>query len=74
MEFLTSPLGAGASLQGLIAATAKTDRGLAQPLVGAINHLIKNGQYAEWLKAYNLSNEAVAKSEVNPPDLPLDNS
>ncbi|TQJ85604.1 ABC transporter substrate-binding protein [Streptomyces sp. SLBN-31] len=66
--------GAGASLQGLIAATAKKDSGLAKPLADAINYLIKNGQYAEWLKAYNLSNEAVAKSEVNPPGLPLDNS
>ncbi|WP_089105981.1 ABC transporter substrate-binding protein [Streptomyces hyaluromycini] len=66
--------GAGASLQGLIAATAKKDSGLAKPLADAINYLVKNGQYAEWLKAYNLSNEAVAKSEVNPPGLPLDNS
>ncbi|MFE3032237.1 ABC transporter substrate-binding protein [Streptomyces canus] len=66
--------GAGASLQGLIAATAKKDSGLAKPLADAINYLIKNGQYAEWLKAYNLTNEGVAKSEVNPPGLPLDNS
>ena len=66
--------GAGASLQGLIAATAKKDSGLAKPLADAINHLIKNGQYAKWLAAWNLSNEAVAKSEVNPPGLPLDNS
>ena len=66
--------GAGASLQGLIAATAKKDSGLAKPLADAINYLTKHGQYAEWLKAYNLSNEAVAKSEVNPPGLPLDNS
>ncbi|WP_030935498.1 transporter substrate-binding domain-containing protein [Streptomyces sp. NRRL S-646] len=66
--------GAGASLQGLIAATAKKDSGLAKPLADAINYLIKNGQYAKWLKAWNLSNEAVAKSEVNPPGLPLDNS
>ncbi|MER5527793.1 ABC transporter substrate-binding protein [Streptomyces sp. NPDC002677] len=66
--------GAGASLQGLIAATAKKDSGLAKPLADAINYLIKNGQYAKWLAAYNLSNEAVAKSEVNPPGLPLDNS
>lgn len=66
--------GAGASLQGLIAATAKKDSGLAKPLADAINYLIKNGQYAKWLAAWNLSNEAVAKSEVNPPGLPLDNS
>ncbi|MFI5973453.1 transporter substrate-binding domain-containing protein [Streptomyces sp. NPDC051452] len=66
--------GAGAGLQGLIAATAKKDSGLAKPLADAINYLIKNGQYAKWLAVWNLSNEAVAKSEVNPPGLPLDNS
>ncbi|MFG2701972.1 transporter substrate-binding domain-containing protein [Streptomyces sp. NPDC048386] len=66
--------GAGASLQGLIAATAKKDSGLAKPLADAINYLIEHGQYAQWLKAYDLSDEAVAKSEVNPPGLPLDNS
>ncbi|NUS28237.1 MAG: ABC transporter substrate-binding protein [Streptomyces sp.] len=66
--------GAGETLQGLIAATAKEDSGLAEPLAAAINHLIDNGQYAKWLKAWNLSGEAVAKSEVNPPGLPLTNS
>lgn len=66
--------GAGSSLQGLIAAAAKKDSGLAKPLAAAINHLIDNGQYAKWLKAWNLSGEAVAKSEVNPPGLPLTNS
>ncbi|MEU3861632.1 ABC transporter substrate-binding protein [Streptomyces sp. NPDC028722] len=66
--------GAGETLQGLIAATAKKDSGLAKPLADAVNHLIEHGQYAKWLAAYNLSNEAVAKSEVNPPGLPLTNS
>ncbi|MFF7133681.1 transporter substrate-binding domain-containing protein [Streptomyces sp. NPDC008196] len=66
--------GAGESLQGLIAATAKKDSGLAKPLADAINHLIDNGQYAKWLAAWHLSNDAVSKSEVNPPGLPLDNS
>ncbi|MDX2605756.1 ABC transporter substrate-binding protein [Streptomyces caniscabiei] len=66
--------GAGETLQGLIAATAKKDSGLAEPIAEAINHLIDNGQYAEWLKAWNLSNESVEKSEVNPPGLPLTNS
>lgn len=65
--------GAGASLQGLIAATTKKDSGLAKPLADAINYLIEHGQYATWLKAYNLSNEAVPKSEVNPPGLPITN-
>ncbi|GAA4157157.1 ABC transporter substrate-binding protein [Gryllotalpicola daejeonensis] len=65
--------GAGASLQGLIAATTKKGNGLAQPTVDAINYLIENGQYAKWLAAYNLSNEAVQKSELNPPGLPITN-
>ncbi|WP_329454539.1 transporter substrate-binding domain-containing protein [Streptomyces sp. NBC_01497] len=66
--------GAGSTLQGLICATAKKDSGLAKPLADAVNYLIKNGQYAAWLKAWNLTNEAVATSRVNPPGLPLGNS
>ncbi|WLQ38836.1 transporter substrate-binding domain-containing protein [Streptomyces laculatispora] len=66
--------GAGATLQGLIAATAKKGSGLAKPVADAINHLIKNGQYAKWLAAWNLSNEAVPASRVDPPGLPLDNA
>ncbi|MFE1438686.1 transporter substrate-binding domain-containing protein [Streptomyces sp. NPDC058739] len=66
--------GAGESLQGLIAATTKKGRGLAAPVAEAVNHLIEDGTYAQWLAAWNLSDEAVAKSEVNPPGLPLDNS
>jgi polar amino acid transport system substrate-binding protein len=64
--------GAGETLQGLIAATTKKDNGLVKPLAAAINYLLKNGQYAQWLKAYNLSNEAVETSEINPAGLPLD--
>ena len=66
--------GAGATLQGLIAATTKKGDGLAKPLADAINYLIAHGQYAQWLAAYNLSNEAVASSQINPPGLPLSNS
>jgi polar amino acid transport system substrate-binding protein len=66
--------GAGKSLQGLIAATVKKDSGLAQPTADAINYLIKNGQYAAWLKAWGLENEAVPTSEVNPPGLPITNA
>lgn len=65
--------GAGDSLQGLIAATTKKGNGLGKPLADAINYLIDHGQYAKWLKAYNLSDEAVTKSEVNPAGLPIDN-
>ncbi|MFC1411246.1 transporter substrate-binding domain-containing protein [Streptacidiphilus sp. N1-12] len=66
--------GAGASLQGLIAATTKKGDGLAQPTADAINYLIKNGDYAKWLAAWNLTNEGVTSSLVNPPGLPLTNS
>jgi polar amino acid transport system substrate-binding protein len=66
--------GAGESLQGLIAATTKHGDGLAEPLADAINYLIAHGQYAHWLAAYGLPNEAVAGSLVNPPGLPVDNS
>ncbi|MFD9410569.1 ABC transporter substrate-binding protein [Streptomyces sp. NPDC059989] len=66
--------GAGETLQGLIAATAKKDSGLAKPVAEAINHLIKDGQYAKLLAAWNLSDEAVTTSEVNPPGLPSTNS
>lgn len=65
--------GAGSSLQGLIAATTKKDSGLVEAVAAAINYLIENGQYEKWLATYNLSNEAVEKSEINPPGLPLDN-
>lgn len=66
--------GAGSSLQGLIAATTKKDSGIAEPVAEAIDELIDDGTYAKWLQAYNLSNEAVEQSEVNPEGLPLDNS
>ena len=66
--------GAGTTLQGLICATTKKDSGLVEPLADAINYLIDNGQYEQWLKAWNLTSESVPKSEINPPGLPLDNS
>jgi len=65
--------GAGSGLQGLIAATTKKDNGLVEPLQQAIDELIDDGTYATWLRTYNLSNEAVPRSEVNPPGLPLGN-
>jgi polar amino acid transport system substrate-binding protein len=66
--------GAGASLQGLICATARKGGGLARPIADAINYLIKNGQYGKWLAAWNLDNEAVPSSKINPPGLPLTDS
>ncbi|MBM7772984.1 polar amino acid transport system substrate-binding protein [Actinokineospora baliensis] len=66
--------GAGATLQGLIAATTKKDSGLVEPLAEALNYLIENGQYAKLLAAYGLSDEALPRAEVNPPGLPINNT
>ncbi|MEU2230754.1 ABC transporter substrate-binding protein [Streptomyces vietnamensis] len=62
--------GAGAGLQGKIAATTKKDSGLVAAYAAAIDHLIENGTYAQVLKRWGLSTEAVPKSEINPPGLP----
>ncbi|MEV8631492.1 ABC transporter substrate-binding protein [Streptosporangium sp. NPDC051023] len=62
--------GAGPDLQGLIAAMTKKDNGLVKPLNAAINELIKNGKYGEVLKRWNLTNEAIPESQINPPGLP----
>ncbi|GAA2242717.1 ABC transporter substrate-binding protein [Streptomyces amakusaensis] len=62
--------GAGATLQGLIAATTKKDSGLVEPLADALNEVIRNGAYAKVLKRWGLSDEAVSRSEINPPGLP----
>ncbi|MEV5320214.1 ABC transporter substrate-binding protein [Streptomyces sp. NPDC052687] len=62
--------GAGADLQGLIAATTKKDSGLVKPLAAALNEIIRNGTYDQVLKRWGLSDEAVTKSEINPPGLP----
>ena len=65
--------GAGATLQGLVAATTKKDTGLVKPLADALNEIIRNGTYAKVLKRWGLSDEAVATSEINPPGLPKTN-
>lgn len=65
--------GAGETLQGLIAATTKKDNQFAEVLADAINYLIQNGQYKQWLAAYNLDTEALQTSQVNPPGLPKSN-
>ncbi|MFF3499926.1 ABC transporter substrate-binding protein [Streptomyces sp. NPDC003247] len=62
--------GAGETLQGLIAATTKKDSGLVDALADAIDHVIENGTYGEVLERWGLSDEAVTKSEINPPGLP----
>ncbi|MER6675268.1 ABC transporter substrate-binding protein [Streptomyces sp. NPDC000983] len=62
--------GAGATLQGLIAATTKKDSGLVEPLAAALDEIVDNGTYAKVLKRWGLSDEAITDSEINPPGLP----
>ncbi|MFD3660510.1 ABC transporter substrate-binding protein [Streptomyces sp. NPDC058659] len=62
--------GAGAGLQGKIAATTKKDSGLVAAYAAAIDHIVGNGTYAQVLKRWGLDGEAVRKSEINPLGLP----
>lgn len=62
--------GGGSQVQGKIAATTKKGSGLVEAYAAAIDQIIKDGSYAEVLKRWGLSSEAVAKSEINPPGLP----
>jgi polar amino acid transport system substrate-binding protein len=63
--------GAGPKLQGLIAATTKKDSGLVKAYQAALNAVIADGSYAKVLQRWNVEGEAVPKSEINPPGLPL---
>jgi polar amino acid transport system substrate-binding protein len=71
-EIIGTYSGAGAALQGEIAFTTKKDNGLVKALAAALNELIRSGDYAKILARWNLANEAVASSEINPPGLPID--
>ncbi|MFF8412345.1 ABC transporter substrate-binding protein [Streptomyces omiyaensis] len=62
--------GAGAGLQGKIAATTKKGSGLVEAYAAALDHVIANGSYAKVLERWGLASEAVTKSEINPPGLP----
>ncbi|MFT2014428.1 ABC transporter substrate-binding protein [Streptomyces sp. 796.1] len=65
--------GGGKTIQGLIAATTKKGNGLIQPVAEALNVVIENGTYAKVLDRWGLANEAVSRSEINPPGLPRTN-
>ncbi|MFB8414361.1 transporter substrate-binding domain-containing protein [Streptomyces albidoflavus] len=69
-EIVGSLSGGGADIQGKIAATTKKDSGLVDAYAAALDQVIADGTYAEVLKRWNLSGEAVEKSEINPPGLP----
>ncbi|MFJ6854725.1 ABC transporter substrate-binding protein [Streptomyces sp. NPDC091271] len=62
--------GGGDAVQGKIAATTKKGSGLVEAYGAAIDHIIQDGSYAKVLKRWGLTDEAVEKSEINPPGLP----
>jgi polar amino acid transport system substrate-binding protein len=53
-----------------VAIATKKDSGLAEALTIATNGLIKNGVYSKILEHWHLAEEALPKSETNPPGLP----
>ncbi|GIF05616.1 ABC transporter substrate-binding protein [Actinoplanes siamensis] len=70
LEIVGTYSGAGAGLQGKIALTTKKDNGLVKALGAAVDKLIATGDYQKILQRWNLTNEAVASSEINPRGLP----
>jgi len=60
----------GGEIPAQIAAMTKKGNGLVEAYQAALNEVIQNGKYAEVLKRWGLTNEALPKSEVNPQGLP----
>jgi polar amino acid transport system substrate-binding protein len=71
-EIIGTYSGGGATVQGEIALTTKKNNGLVEALQAAVNELIKSGDYAKILARWNLSNEAVPTSQINPLGLPIE--
>ncbi|MEV6605427.1 ABC transporter substrate-binding protein [Kutzneria sp. NPDC051319] len=69
-EIIGTVSGAGPTLQGEIAATTKKGNGFVQALADALNQIIADGSYRKVLDRWGLANEAVPRSEINPPGLP----
>ncbi|WP_312364307.1 ABC transporter substrate-binding protein [Ensifer sp.] len=63
-------LSAGWPERSDVAITTRKGSGLADALTAATNGLIKNGTYARILERWHLAEEALPKSETNPPGLP----
>ncbi|WP_342364143.1 ABC transporter substrate-binding protein [Terrarubrum flagellatum] len=63
-------LSAGWPLKSDVAIATRKDSGLAPALTLAINELIKTGKYREALARWRLEDEALERSETNPPGLP----
>jgi polar amino acid transport system substrate-binding protein len=60
----------GWPLQADIAAGTKKGNGLIEPVEIVLNELIRNGEYADVLRVWNLESEGIETSQINPPGLP----
>jgi len=63
-------LSAGWPLKSDVAVTTRKDSGLAEAVTIATNGLIESGRYRQVLARWGLEDEALSKSETNPPGLP----
>jgi polar amino acid transport system substrate-binding protein len=61
---------AGWPLKSDVGVTTRKGGGLAEAITIALNDLISKGQYATALARWSLAEEALRKSETNPPGLP----
>jgi polar amino acid transport system substrate-binding protein len=60
----------GGTLPARVAAMTRKGDGLAPPIAGAVNAVIADGSYGAALDRWQLREEAVSRSEINPPGLP----
>jgi len=67
---LVGTVNAGWPLKSDVAIATRKGSGLADALTTATNGLIRNGKYAQALARWSLGEEALPKSETNPPGLP----
>jgi polar amino acid transport system substrate-binding protein len=67
---LVGTVNAGWPLRSDVGIATRKGAGLAPALTQAINDLISGGSYAAALKRWSLDEEALPKSETNPPGLP----
>ena len=67
---LVGTVNAGWPLKSDVAITTRKGSGLADALTLATNGLIQSGQYTQALQRWALLEEALPKSETNPPGLP----
>ncbi|RDJ27705.1 ABC transporter substrate-binding protein [Bosea caraganae] len=63
-------LSAGWPLKSDVAVTTRKGSGLVDALTVATNDLIRNGKYLQALARWGLEEEALERSETNPPGLP----